>query len=369
MGQPWRGIKVEGLEAAAYTVPTDAPESDGTLEWSSTTMVVVHARGGGQTGMGYTYTGSAATAVVREQLAPAVCTGSPIDVPQAWAAMVRAVRNLGLPGVAATAISAVDVALWDLKARVLGVPLSVLLGLARDRVPIYGSGGFTSYSQDRLCEQLAGWTERGIPRVKMKVGRDAAADAERVIAARRAIGDEAELFVDANGAYTRPQAVSMAEWFAGEAGVDWFEEPRPSDDLEGLRFVHERAPAGMDIAAGEYGYQPLYFRRMLEAGAVDVLQADVTRALGITGFLAAGDLCETFGIDLSAHCAPAVSVQACAAAKRVRHLEYFHDHVRVEGMLLDGVPQVREGTLRPDLSRPGHGLELKRQDAERFSVR
>lgn len=265
------------------------------------------------------------------------------------------------------AIAAVDNALWDLKGRLLDLPLATLLGAARECVSIYGSGGFTSYSIARLTEQLSGWASEGIPRVKMKVGRDPDADPDRVRAARQAIGPNVELFVDANGAYTRKQALQLAKVFA-DLGASWFEEPVSSDDLEGLRLLRDRAPAELEIAAGEYGYDAGYFRRMLEAGAVDVLQADATRCAGITGFLQAASLCVAFGLDLSAHCAPSVHLHPCSAIQRLRHLEYFHDHVRIEQMLFDGVATPREGALRPDLSRPGVGLELKNADAEAFCV-
>src|SRR5581483_12032583 len=110
-------------------------------------------------------------------------------------------RNLGRDGITSMAVSAVDVALWDLKGKLLGVPVCRLLAAARERVPVYGSGGFTSYSDAQLGAQLSGWVHDGIPRVKMKVGRDPADDPRRVAVARNAIGDATELFVDANGAY------------------------------------------------------------------------------------------------------------------------------------------------------------------------
>ena len=360
-------IPVERLDVSAYTVPTDAPESDGTLEWDRTTLVVVELTGGGQIGLGYTYADLATATLIRDRLASVVVTRDAIAVPAAWSAMVRAIRNLGRPGVASMAIAAVDVALWHLKAKCLDVPLVTLFGDQRDVVPIYGSGGFTSYSLPRLQEQLGGWIAAGIPRVKMKIGRDPQADIERVRAARDAIGSEAELFVDANGAYSRKEALAKADAFA-RSGVSWFEEPVSSDDLEGLRLVRDRAPAGMDIAAGEYGYDLPYFRHMLEAGAVDVLQADATRCAGFTGFLAVGPLCAARSLSLSAHTAPSVHLHACCAVARLRHLEYFHDHVRIEHMLFDGAILPVKGGLRPDRSRPGLGLELKRADAARFRV-
>jgi L-alanine-DL-glutamate epimerase-like enolase superfamily enzyme len=358
---------IREVQVAAYTVPTDTPESDGTLEWDKTTLIVVELDAGAARGIGYTYADAATGRVVRDVLSPLVRGADPMDIPALWSSMIRAVRNLGRPGIPSMAIAAMDVALWDTKAKLLGLPLVTLLGAARRAVPVYGSGGFTSYPERRLAEQLSGWTAQGIPRVKMKVGRDPAADRARVRVARGAIGPSVELYVDANGAYSRKQALAQADDFAA-AGVSWLEEPVSSDDLGGLRLLRDRAPSGMDIAAGEYGYDAVYFRRMLEAGAVDVLQADASRCAGITGFLQVGALCAAHGIPLSAHCAPGLHLHVGCAVPGLRHIEYFHDHVRIEEMLFDGPPRPVRGALQPDLSRPGIGLALKHRDAERFSV-
>ena len=266
------------------------------------------------------------------------------------------------------AISAVDSALWDLKSRLLDVALVTLLGATREAAAIYGSGGFTSYSQQQLQKQLGDWVAERIPRVKMKIGRNTDEDPKRVAQAREAIGPDAELFVDANGAYSRKEALALADIFATESGVTWFEEPVSSDDLEGLHLIRNRAPAGMDIAAGEYGYDLWYFRRMLEANAVDVLQADATRCAGITGFIRTASLCESRSMQLSSHCGPSLHVHPCCAIPNFRHMEYFHDHVRIEHMLFDGVLNPVHGELRPDRSRPGIGLELKRSEAARYAV-
>jgi L-alanine-DL-glutamate epimerase-like enolase superfamily enzyme len=357
---------LRGLEVTVYDIPTDAPESDGTFEWTRTTMVLVEAVAGEVRGLGYTYGDRACASLVRDVLAPVVEGLDALDVGAAWSRMVARVRNLGRPGAAAMAISAVDAALWDLKARMLAVPLGLLLGRVRTAVPVYGSGGFTSYDDERLGQQLAGWTRQGIPRVKMKVGRDPAADRRRVGLARAAIGD-AELYVDANGAYDRQQAVRQAESFAAFK-VNWFEEPVSSDDLDGLHWLRTRVPGRMDIAAGEYGYDGWYFRRMLESRSVDVLQADATRCLGITGFLQAAVLADAFQVPLSAHCAPALHAHPACAAVRLRHVEYFHDHVRIERLLFDGLPVVSQGALRLDWDRPGNGLVFKRKDAARYAA-
>jgi L-alanine-DL-glutamate epimerase-like enolase superfamily enzyme len=360
-------VAINKVAVEIYRIPTDLPESDGTLKWDSTTMVLVRASAGGQTGVGYTYADSATGQLIHDTLAKVVEGRDATAIPACWDAMLRRTRNLGRPGIVSMAISAVDTALWDLKARLLDLPLVTLLGAARQTVPIYGSGGFTSYSDSQLQKQLSGWVEQGIPRVKMKIGRDAQADVHRVRVARQAIGPEAELFVDANGAYSRKQALAQAEQFA-DSGVTWFEEPVSSDDLPGLRFMRDRGPAGMEIAAGEYGYDAFYFRRMLDAQAVDVLQADATRCGGITGFLRAASVCDAYGLPLSAHTAPTIHAHVGCAAPRVRNLEYFHDHVRIENIFFDGVLQPINGELRPDLSRPGMGIELKQADVQRFAA-
>lgn len=352
---------------SAYEIPTDFPESDGTLQWNQTTLVLTQVSAGGHTGIGYTCADLATATFIGKFLAEKITGQNAMAVSSIWGAMVHQARNLGTTSIVAIAISAVDCALWDLKAKLLDVSLATLLGPVREAVPIYGSGGFTSYSIEQLQKQLSGWAEQGIPRVKMKVGRDHSADPKRVKAAREAIGPNVELFVDANGGYSRKQALAIAERFA-EFDVIWFEEPVIADDLAGLRLLRDRAPAGMDIAAGEYGYDLGYFHRMLDAQAVDVLQADVTRCSGITGFLQAAALCEAYHLPLSAHCAPAQHVHVGCAALPLKHLEYFHDHVRIERMLFDGLPELLNGELRPDLSRPGSGLVFKRADAERYSV-
>lgn len=357
---------VEWLEAAAYTIPTDAPESDGTLSWDSATLVVVRAHAARHIGIGYTYAAPAAVPVITGELADVVCGRDATAPAAAWAAMRHAVRNLGAPGLVAESISAVDGALWDLHARLLDVPLATALGAVHEAVPIYGSGGFTSYDDRTLADQLSGWVAAGVPRVKMKVGRDPGADPGRLRVARSAVGDDVELFVDANGAYSRKQALGWAQRFA-DFDVRWLEEPVSSDDLEGLRLIRDRGPGGMDIAAGEYGYDLPYFHKMLAAGAVDCLQADVTRCGGPSALLRVASLCDARGVDLSLHCAPQMSAHAGAAVWHLRHLEYFHDHERIERLAFDGVLEPEPGgILRPDRTRPGHGLQVKDGDLERY---
>ncbi len=360
--------QVTKVEVSAYEVPTDEPESDGTLEWDSTTIVVVEVHAGDAVGLGYSY-GDVSVARFVESMLSSVVEGRDVaDISAVWLDMGAQIRNAGRPGVGMMAISAVDTALWDLKARLRGVPLVDLLNAAHDAVPVYGSGGFTSYSLEHIADQLGGWVAQGIPRVKMKTSRHPDQDPARLDAARKAIGDDTELFVDANGALTRKAALEWAHRFRAEWGVRWFEEPVSSADLEGLRLLRDRGPGGLDIAAGEYGFVLADFRNLLVAGAVDCLQADVTRCGGVTGVLQVGGLAAGHQIDVSGHCAPNLSAHALCGVLRLRHLEYFHDHVRLEQLLFDGTLSPDGGCLRPDRSRPGHGLTFKRADAERYRV-
>lgn len=357
---------IERLEVEIFEVPTAAqPETDGTASWSSTTMVLVQLRAGGAAGLGYSYVDAGAAHVVRHLLAPCVEGADARAIPELHARMVGAVRNQGRAGIAACAIAAVDVALWDLKARLAELPLSALLGPARDGVPAYASGGFTSTPLDALGREVEGYVAAGHRRVKIKIGRPAERAVERARVARAAAGDAVELMVDGNGAFAPKEALALAARLAA-LGVVYFEEPVSSDDLAGLRLVRERAR--LAVAAGEYGHDAMYFRRMLEADAVDILQADATRCLGVTGFLQADALCEAFARPLSAHCAPALHVHAARAARRLVHVEDFFDHVRVEALLFEGAPTIMDGELVCDWARPGLGLALRAAEAARFTA-
>lgn len=360
-------IPIERVSVVSCKIPTDQPESDGTYQWNHTTIVIVTVHADGEQGLGYTYANSETGELIDRTLRETIKGADALSPGAVYIDMWRNVRNLGRPGICSMAISAVDCAIWDLKARLLGVPLVALLGQVRPGAPVYGSGGFTSYTDHKLAEQLSGWVQQGIRNVKMKVGRDSNRDIDRARVARDAIGTAPGLYVDANGAYSAKQALKQADRFA-ELGVCWLEEPVSSDDLSGLRLIRDLAPYGMDIAAGEYGYDIFYFQRMLSAGAVDVQQADITRCGGVTAYLQVAALCQAYNLPLSGHTAPAQHTHVACALEIFKNLEYFHDHVRIERMLFDGLPELVDGELRPDLSRPGNGLILKQADMQKFAA-
>ncbi len=364
-------VTIDSVTAAAYTIPTEQPEADGTASWDATTIVVVTVTAGGRTGTGWTYGAPAIVDVVHDVLRPVVLGADAAATPAVWAAMVAAVRNNTRAGLCGYAISAVDVALWDLKARLLDCSLSRLWGAARPAAPIYGSGGFTTFDAARLDRQLEGWVgEHHIPRVKIKIGeawgRRTDRDIARIRQTRSRIGADVELYVDANGAYTPKQAIRlMAE--VADAGVVWFEEPVSSEDLAGLRQVRDQVHA--DVTAGEYGYDLTYFAKLCAADAVDCVQIDATRAGGYTEWHRIAAVAAGHQLQVSAHCAPNLHAHVGVATQNVRHLEYFSDHVRIEQLMFDNTLDPAGGQLHPHPHLPGHGMELLHEHAEPYRVR
>ena len=350
-----RSVTIDDVTADVFTVPTEAPEADGTLSWDATTVVTVAVRAGEVTGLGWTYSTAAAATVVRDHLAGAV-RGKPVaDVAAGWEAMHRACRNLGTRGLVMQAISAVDIAMWDAKARAASLPLAGLMGVVRAGVPVYGSGGFTSMSDERLAEQVRGWRAAGCRAMKIKIGESWGTRVDRDLARVGRLAElagGAELMVDANGGYSVGQACRVGAAL-DELGVVWFEEPVSSDDVRGLDAV--RRAVRCDVAAGEYVAE--VYDTVQLCPVVDCLQLDVTRCGGYTGFLRSAAVAASHNLQVSAHCAPALHLPVAAAIPNLRPIEYFADHARLEPMLFDGVGEVRDGLLLVSAAL-GHGYRI-----------
>jgi len=358
------GPPITAVTSAVYTFPTPEPEADGTLQWDATTAVTVMLKAGGHTGLGWTYSSSAAATVIHDTLADVVRDRDAYDITRGWAAMHRACRNLGTKGLVMQAISAVDMAWWDLKARLLNLPISALLGQCRSEVPIYGSGGFTTLSEAQLEEQVGWWQSVGCTTMKIKIGQAwgtrITRDLARVGELRKYAGDEVHLMVDANGGYSTGQARRVGAAL-DDLGVVWFEEPVSSEDTTGL--ANLKTALRCDIAAGEYAADLYDVRALLPT--VDCLQLDATRCGGYTGWLRGAALAQSQNLQVSAHCAPSLHACVAAAVPNLRHVEWFVDHARLEPLLVDGLPQVRGGALHPDTSTPGHGMSI-RPEAEQW---
>ena len=348
------------LDTSVFAIDLPEPEADGTLGWDKTTVVTITTHAGDASGLGWTYGPSAIAAVIDELLAEVVTGQSTMNIGQTYLGMRRATRNAPTPGLVSLAISAVDVALWDLKAKLLNVPLTVLFGQMHDRIPLYGSGGFTTQTEKQLGDQLDGWLSQGLTAVKIKIaensGDNVDRDLRRIAFTRATIGPDVALMVDANGGYTTKQAARLAETFA-HTNVTWFEEPVSSDHLADLALLRSLTTA--DITAGEYGTTVDYFNAMCAARAVDCLQIDASRCGGYTGLFAAATLAEAYGLTVSTHCAPNLHAPAAAAIPNLRHSEWFSDHVAADQQVFLGQPRLQDGSLIPSDDTPGHGMRLR----------
>ncbi|HJQ44545.1 MAG TPA: enolase C-terminal domain-like protein [Jatrophihabitantaceae bacterium] len=349
---------IDEVEVSVRDFPTPKPEADGTLQWTKTTAVCVTLRAGGEAGLGWTYSSSAAAQVVMGELRDAITGMSALDVGRGFSTMRRACRNIGTRGLVMHAISAVDIAWWDLKARLLGASLCDLLGRQRDAVPVYGSGGFVTMTDSELATEVEHWSELGCTAMKIKIGEGWGScverDLTRTMRLRALAGDGVALMVDANGGYSRGQARRVGKRL-DELGVAWFEEPVTSDDTEGLRAL--RDALSCDVAAGEYATDEAEINSLLPV--VDCMQLDVTRCGGYTGWLRGSTLAAAARMDVSAHCAPALHACVAASIPNLRHVELFADHERIERELVDGVPDVVGGALVLDTHVRGHGMQLR----------
>lgn len=354
---------ITGVTTAVYTFPTADPEADGTLDWNATTAVTVSLTAGGQTGLGWTYSSPAAAAVVHDKLAGVIHDRPAHAINDGWSAMHRAARNLGTRGLVMQAISAVDIAWWDLRARLLDLPLSVLLGASRADVPIYGSGGFTSQTDAELAKQVDWWHSVGCDAMKIKIGEGWGTRIDRDLARVRRLseltGGQVALMADANGAY-QPGPAARVGAQLDDLGVVWFEEPVSSDDIGGLATV--RTAVKCDVAAGEYAADVYDMGALLPV--VDCLQLDATRCGGYTGWLRGAALAASHNREVSAHCAPSLHACVAAAVPNLRHVEWFADHARLEPLLVDGLPEARAGSLQLAGDRPGHGMTLSRHSEQ-----
>ena len=216
--------------------------------------------------------------IIDRELKPLLIGQDPFDIEKIWNDMFWGMRNYFRKGVAVQAAAAIDVGLWDLKAKALGLPLYRLLGARYESVPVYGSGGWTNMTIDELVEESTGFVARGIRRYKMKVGMNFGQaereDLERVAAVRDAVGDDVEIYVDANMGYNVKQAIRMSHKFE-EYDVRWFEEPVLADNIDGLAEIARSTE--IPVATGENEYTRHGFKELIARGGADIVQPDVGR--------------------------------------------------------------------------------------------
>ena len=284
-------MKITSIETISLNNPRATPIQDATTEtpnnFSGRGQLFVRIyTDEGVEGLGMTYSSPGVKDVVENALMQILIGRDPMDTEKIWNDMLWKVRSYGRKGVALCAISAVDIALWDLKAKFLNLPLYKLLGAYTNSVPVYGSGGWTNLTKSELIQEMTDYVESGIPRVKMKVGKNFGncerEDIERVEAVRDAIGYDIALYIDANNGYRKKQAIYMAKEFE-QFQVGWLEEPLIPDDVDGMSEIARSTT--IPIASGKLEYTKYGFKELIYRGGADIVQPDAGRVGGVTEWI------------------------------------------------------------------------------------
>jgi L-alanine-DL-glutamate epimerase-like enolase superfamily enzyme len=330
-------------------------------------LVVYLDTDAGHRGLGFAYTlgggGRAIKVIADDDLAPLVRGEDPLDHERLGAKVYWRTQSIGRRGLVAQAYSAVDLALWDLKGKVAGLPLYKLLGGARESAPVYASDtGWLWMSPEEILEASQPYLDQGMMGIKVKVGSpNPETDAERLARIREGLGEDVWLAVDANQRYDYGTALSMGHFFEEEIGADWFEEPISCEDLEGHARLADRLEIALAVGETLFGYDE--FERYVARGAVDVMQPDITRLGGLTAFLKVATLAEACHRPVAPHLLPEVAVHLACGLPQVRMVEYMPWLFPAFAEL----PAVIDGRLVPP-KRPGLGLEIHGEAVEKYRV-
>lgn len=320
-------------------------------------------------GLGTSAGSRAVQAVVEDTLKGAIVGEDPFDIEKLWNLMFWHVRGVGRKGIAFCAISAVDIALWDLKAKALGLPLYKLLGPYTDSVPVYGSGGWTNFTETELVEEQLSYVERGFTKIKMKVGKDFGTkedeDIRRLAAVRRAVGDDVEIYVDANNGFYAKQAIGMSQRME-EYNVGWFEEPVLADDIEGLAMVSSATT--IPVATGEHEYTKFGFKDLIARGGADIVQPDIGRVGGVTEWMKVAHLAHAFNLPVAPHAYQEIHLHVACATPNLKVVEYLGVVEAGCKRWYKDFQEPVKGMWSPDPKKPGLGLELDLDAVRKFKV-
>lgn len=354
----------DGFVFQDATVPALKPGARGRSQ------LFVHVRTDeGVEGLGQCAGLTATRSLIEDALADVLLGAHPFHIEKLWHDLFWKVRGYGRKGLAFQAISALDIALWDLKAKALGLPLYQLLGPYTESVPVYASGGWTNFSLEELIEEQVGYAARGFKAIKLKVGKDfgqsEGEDLARLAAVREAVGEEVEIYVDANNGYTAKQAIRMAGRFE-EYNIGWFEEPVLADDIPGLAAV--AAATMTPVATGEHEYTKFGFRDLLMANAADIVQPDVGRVGGVTEWLKIAHMAHAFNRPVAPHAFQLVHLHLACATPNLKVVEYLGTYEESDRIWYRDCPQPEDGLLAPFPDRPGLGLELDPETVRAMSV-
>ena len=357
-------MKIEGLETAYYRLPLEAMGDAGHGAIDSEEIVTVKVRAESLEGHGYAYTigrgGRALRALIEHDLAPLVTGRDARDIAGLWNLMWQRLLYVGRGGLASFAIAAVDIALWDLRGLRERKPLYLLLGAKARDIPAYGSGVDLPKTLDELLAQTAAFLKRGLPGVKVKIGRrEPSEDESRIAAVRNLIGDKIDLMVDANMAWSAAEALQRGRRLE-RFNLYWYEEPTIPEDVAG--YARLARALETPIAAGESLHSPHEFRRYVEEEALDVVQIDPVTNGGITASLRALELANAAGLRASSHYTDEISAHLLCAAQTPVYLE---KHAFALDRYLETPQQVVNGRVRPTQT-PGTGMRFSESALTRY---
>ena len=365
-------MRIQNVTTTVLSIPHLEGIQDATIRHrgQGRTQCYVHILAdNGLQGLGLGGGAQAARELIERTLKPRLLGQDPLHIERLWDEMFWAIRGVGRKGLAFCALSAVDIALWDLKAKFFEVPLYRLLGPYTETVPIYGSGGWTHFSVDELIAEQVGYVERGMRSVKMKVGKDFGQsereDIQRLAAVREAVGDDVELLIDANNGYYAKQAIRMAAEFAPYR-VGWFEEPVLADDIEGLAAVARAID--IPVATGEHEYTKYGFKDLIARGGADIVQPDVGRCGGVTEWMKVAHLAHAFNLPVAPHAYQLVHLHLACATPNLRIVEYLGVVAEMDEIVYRDVPQPEGGMLSPFADKPGLGLALDPVAVDKYAV-
>ena len=358
-------LPIQSLEARLLRIPFSKPISSslGTYDGLDCVLAYLHTENG-PTGLGFTmflggYSGKAILPFIENELAPLVAGQDALAPGALWSRMWAPNKAKMRGGIALFALSAVDIACWDIMGKAAGLPLNRLLGGDRQRVPVYGSGGWHSLSDAELVAECQAFAGMGLSAYKLKIGTSC--DRERIALLRREMGDDFTLLADANQKYNVREAVEVSRLLA-EFGVAWFEEPVLADSIDDLAEVARKSE--VPIAAGENAYYRWGFREICERRAAAILQPDIGRCGGVTEFVKIGHLADAYNLSLASHLLHEISISLVGAFPSGDMAEYME--LLPEGTLTREFA-VAQGCIDvPDV--PGHGVEFTQRAIERYRV-
>jgi L-alanine-DL-glutamate epimerase-like enolase superfamily enzyme len=363
-------VRIAACNAAHYRVPREVWWPAGRIgaslyEISHVELVTCEVEtDDGASGFGFTYTvgqgGSAVLALLEDAIVPELLGRDARDVEAIWHELHAKLHFVGAGGVAAVAVAAADIALWDALAVSAGLPLYRFLGVHRTSLPAYASAVNLALTTDELAEQMAGYRAEGFGAVKMKVGKPLHEDVERVRAVREAIGGACELYVDANMAWDVAEAGRRLRAFE-PFGIGWLEEPLPPHDVDGFAAL-QRATT-IPLAAGETLFTPDEFAPYLRQGAIRIPQPDVIR-LGVSGWRRVAAAALAAGLPVAPHFIPEIHVHLACAIPNALNLEYLP----IFELLLEEPLRIRDGVASPP-DTPGHGMRFSERTLEPYRNR